>query len=127
MELYEALTLRRKAIKMSFEELCNRSGISISTLKKIFTGVTTNPAYETVRIIANAMGITTDDLTDMMDGKPANRLSSEALELARRYDALDKWGKQAIDAVMRVETERCAGLSVEDILDAADAARRITG
>lgn len=88
MELYEALSQQRKAIRMSFEELNNRTGISISTLKKIFTGVTANPAFETVRAIAYAMGITTDDLADIMREEPQARLSVEAQRLARDFDEL---------------------------------------
>ena len=120
MELHEALTLRRKTIKMSFEDLSNKTNISISTLKKVFTGITANPAYETVRAIAHAMGITTDDITDMMDGKPARRLPQEAINFARKYDSLDEWGKRAVDAIIDIEYQRCQK-SIEQLLDEAEA------
>lgn len=124
---YEIINQRKKMLGLTNAQIAERTGITLSTLDKITSGANSNPKLDTLQAIAAVIGCTLDDFSD--EAKEA-RLSPAALELAKRYDALDKWGKQAIDALLSVETERCAGQSVEDILDAADAAaesRRITG
>lgn len=106
MELFEALANRRREIKMSFEELNAVSKIPVSTLKKIFTGVTTNPPFETVRSIAYAMGITTDDIIAAMDEVLNLRPSPAALALARKYDAMDEHGRKVLDSIADLESQR---------------------
>ena len=117
MELYEALSYQRRAIKMSFEELNNKTGISVSTLKKIFTGVTSNPAFETVRTIAYAMGITTNDLTHMMREEQPRTLSLEAQRFARDFDSLSEDKKRLARGFMVLLKQSD---TVMDRLDAAD-------
>ena len=104
MELFEALSNRRKKIRMSFEELSSISGVPVSTLKKIFTGVTANPPFETVRSIAHAMGLTTDDLASSIDGHSTTELSPAAMELARSYDRLSESAQKLITAVVLFES-----------------------
>lgn len=107
MKLYEALTAHRKLIKMSFNELAERSGIPVSTLQKVFTGVTANPPFETVRSIAYAMGITTDDLTNAMKER-GGALSPAALSVAQKYDLLTAHGQKVVSAVIDLELEHSA-------------------
>lgn len=104
MELFEVLSNRRKKIRMSFEELNSASGIPVSTLKKIFTGVTANPPFETVRSIAHAMGLTTDDLIASMDGPSVADLSPAAMEVARHYDHLSESSQKLISAIVLFES-----------------------
>lgn len=106
MELFEALANRRRQIKMSFEELSTASKIPVSTLKKIFTGVTANPPFETVRCITHAMHITTDDLLASMNQSVDYGLSPEALEIARKFDSLDAHSRKVVEAVVDLEAER---------------------
>ena len=113
MELYEALANRRRQIKMSFDELSSTSNIPVSTLKKIFTGVTANPPFETVRSIAYAMGITTDDLTESMERSIDHGLSPAALEIARKFDMLDDHSKKVVIAIVDLESERVSSYAAE--------------
>lgn len=117
MELYEALSHQRRAIKMSFEELNRKTGISVSTLKKIFTGVTSNPAFETVRTIAYAMDITTDDLTNLMHENTENTLSIEAQRMGRDFDSFPEEKKRLARGFWALLKQSD---SVMDRLDAAD-------
>ena len=52
----------RKQRGITIEELSARSGVPISTLKKISAGITTNPSLDTVKAIARALDCTLDDL-----------------------------------------------------------------
>lgn len=121
MELYEALSYQRRTVKMSFEELNSKTGISVSTLKKIFTGVTSNPAFETVRTIAYAMGITTNDLTHIMRNEQSTTLSLEAQRFAREFDSLTEEKKRLARGFMALLKE-VDKASIEAKLDEADAA-----
>lgn len=118
MELFEVLANRRRQIKMSFEDLSAASKIPVSTLKKIFTGITANPPFETVRCIAYAMGITTDDVSAAMDQSVDYGLSPSALSIARKYDALDDHGKEVVEVIVDLESQR-----VERITYASEVAR----
>lgn len=107
MKLCEALSFRKRQIKMSFEELCASSGVPVSSLKKIFTGVVANPPFETIRAIAHAMGLTTDELVELMEEEKASSgLSPAAIEFARRYDRLDDHSKLVVEAVIDIELKR---------------------
>lgn len=61
MELKEQIALYRRQAGLSIEELAKRSGVPLSTVKKISAGVTKDPQVETLRAIAYAMGKTLDD------------------------------------------------------------------
>lgn len=51
----------RKQIGMSIEELSSKSGVPLSTLKKISAGITKAPQVDTLQAIAHALGKTLDD------------------------------------------------------------------
>ena len=46
-----------KKVKMTYEQLAEKSGVSVSTLKDIFRGATTGPRIATVQRIERALGI----------------------------------------------------------------------
>ncbi len=48
---------RKKALKLSLQDIANETGISISTLKDIFRGATTDPRIETVQRIEKVLGV----------------------------------------------------------------------
>lgn len=52
----ERITDLRKQVGMTIDELSIRSGIPVSTLKKISAGLTANPTLDTVKAIARALG-----------------------------------------------------------------------
>lgn len=54
----ETLKARRKALKMTFEDLSSASNIPIRTLENIFHGITRNPRTDTMKAIEHALGLT---------------------------------------------------------------------
>lgn len=62
MKHYEILAARRKELKMQYAELSEKSGVPISSAKRILTGQTPDPRIETLKSLAYAMGLTLEDL-----------------------------------------------------------------
>lgn len=52
----------RKRQHVTIEELAMRSGVPLSTVKKICAGITTNPNLDTVVALAHALDCTIDDI-----------------------------------------------------------------
>jgi len=109
MELWEALSIRRKEIGMSFDELHGKSGLSVSTLKKIMGGHVAAPSYDSIRQITSAMGLTMEELDVRIEGKKQPSVektsgvmepSHSAIAFAVAYDSLTETGKQLIDQMM---------------------------
>ena len=65
MELKEQMALYRRQAGLSIEELAKRSGVPLSTVKKISAGITKDPQVETLRAIAYAMGKTLNDFREI--------------------------------------------------------------
>ena len=56
MEIQE-IKAYMKSNKITYEELANRSGLSISTIKKIFSGISKYPRVDTMQIIEKSLGL----------------------------------------------------------------------
>lgn len=105
MKLFEALTHYRKLKKITFDELVIKTKIPKSTLQKVFTGVTANPAFEMVRTIAEALDVSINDLmaataATCVEAPP----SPAAMDLARQYDRLSEPAQQLISAIVLYES-----------------------
>jgi transcriptional regulator with XRE-family HTH domain len=61
--------LRERASKTQ-EEVAAAAGLSAATVRKIETGVVTEPGYFTVLAIASAIGATVADLAELTDIAP---------------------------------------------------------
>ena len=83
-------------------ELAQRANLTQSTVDKITSGANTNPKLDTLQRLCAVLGCTLNDLSD----QDSAVLSPEALSLARAYEALDEYGKQALQALLRVEQAR---------------------
>ena len=59
LELWKA---RKKELKLTLDDIAERTGISISTIKDIFRGATYAPRVDTVQAIENALGISDDSV-----------------------------------------------------------------
>ena len=103
MMLHELLTARRNAMNMSIDELTERSGVKKGTLTKIITGVTPSPSLENVRSIANALGMTLDDLYEAKE----KEFTPNDFDLLYKYNSLDAHGKAVVNAVLDLEYRRC--------------------
>ena len=62
-----------KANKITYDELAERSQLSISTIKKIFSGISKYPRIDTIKTIERALGLE--------NKTPPMKLSEEEQEL----------------------------------------------
>ena len=69
--------------KITYDELANRSGLSISTIKKIFSGISQYPRIDTMQAIEAALGIEEKPFTE-------KELSKEEKELALLISQLNE-------------------------------------
>ena len=93
----ERINTIRKAKGITIEELSEKSGVPISTLKKICAGITTNPNIETVKAIVKALDCKLDDLDAQKEKAPVEQgLTSEQIELLRLFDASDADGRDLL-------------------------------
>lgn len=101
MELWEALSKRRKEIGMQYTDLERESGLSISTIKKILGGHIAAPSYESVQAIAYAMNMSMAELDRMIAEQTVteNTLTTSALRIATLYDATTDQGRELFDSI----------------------------
>ncbi len=62
MKIGENIKMLRLKGKMSQDSLSKRTNLAFHTISKIESGSTPNPTIETVKKIADALGVTIDDL-----------------------------------------------------------------
>lgn len=60
----EYIKERKKELNMTTEELSKKSGVPIGTLNKILAGQTTDPKFETLKAICNALNISLTDIAN---------------------------------------------------------------
>ena len=98
MALGDRINEIRKEKKISIDELCERSGVPKGTLSKITAGITANPTLDTVRVIAQALGCTLDDLDD----SPSYKLDITVAERThiQKYRRLTDNGRATVDNVI---------------------------
>ena len=69
--------------KMTYQDIADKSGVPLSTVKRIFSGRTPDPGVTTVIAIVEAMGGTADDIqstpSDSDDGEHISPKSVEQL------------------------------------------------
>ncbi len=91
----EKIAELRKAKGMTIEDLAIKSGIPISTIKKISAGITTNPNLDTVIALARALECKLDDF----DNSPSSvYMSSRDQEHIKKYQSLNETGKDQVDS-----------------------------
>lgn len=67
--------------KMSYQDIADKSGVPISTVKRIFSGRTPDPGVTTVIAIVEAMGGTADDIQSTpSDSDSSEYISSKSIE-----------------------------------------------
>lgn len=93
----------RKSKKMKIETLSQKSGVPISTLKKILSGATKDPQIDTIKAIARALECTLEDFDDNSNLK---NYSAVEKKLIADYRKLDDYSKEVAQVVIRKELER---------------------
>ncbi len=107
MEWFERVKAIKKEKNVTTDILSERTGIAKGTLNKLLTGQTRNPAYDTIKRIAEALGTSVSYIAYGVDD------NSSYGELFEKYSKLDQKGKEAVaktvDAQLaRMENERSA-------------------
>lgn len=105
---FEIINILKKEKGLTNAQIAKLSGVTLSTLDKITSGVNTNPKLDTLQAICSVLGCT---LNDFMESPPKNKkapsLSDEAQKLVRDYEVLDSYGKQVVRMVASEEKIRC--------------------
>lgn len=100
----EMIGVFRKEKEMTLDELAEKSGVPVSTIKKISAGITTDPNLSTVQAIADALECTVDDLSNT--SRFVDTFSISERKLIKKYRSLDPYGKKAVDSVLDIEWRR---------------------
>lgn len=106
---FEIINTLKKEKGLTNAQIAKMSGVTLSTLDKITSGVNTNPKLDTLQAICKVLGCTLDDFMDNpLKNKAAPLYSSEAMRLAQDYDQkLDAWGRKAVRELADNEIARC--------------------
>lgn len=96
--------------KITYEELANRSGLSISTIKKIFSGISQYPRIDTMQAIEQALELNQAPLQWTEKEKAAGvlpnyaeNLSADEVALIDAYRAIkSEKGEQAAHAIKTI-------------------------
>ncbi len=111
----EKIGIIRKNKGITIEELSTKSGVPVSTIKKISAGITTNPNLDTVKALTRALGCTLDDLDDDIKSPPAEAegpyLTDKAYEVARAYQDADQHTKDIVCLTLRLEPDKSSSAS----------------
>lgn len=105
---YKIIAELKKKKGLTNPMISEMTGITVSTLDKITSGVNVNPKLETLQALAKVLGCTLDDFSDSPHAeRRMPEYSAEALAIAKIYDSLDAHGKRMIRLVADLEAERC--------------------
>ena len=117
----EQLKEMKRRSGLTTSAIAEQSGIPEPTLEKLFAGATKEPKLETMKQLVHFLGYSLDDLYTTskpknvlrvdfghgeMGAKKAPPLSGEAMRLAKDYDSLDRWGRQALRELAETELQR---------------------
>jgi transcriptional regulator with XRE-family HTH domain len=83
----ELINVLRKQNGLKSEELSELSGVPLGTLNKILNGQSKNPTYETVALLAKALGCTVDTFAETKTpptGEPEGGEFQEYVDLIRK-------------------------------------------
>ena len=58
---------KRKALKLDYQTLAEKAGVSLNTIKNIFRGATTDPRIETVQRIEEVLGLSQEEEPEYTD------------------------------------------------------------
>lgn len=106
MQNIETLKKRKKALKMTFDELSEKSGIARRTLLSIFQGDTPNPRIDTLQAIENALGITSqwteEEIAQGVGNHPVPLEQEELYWVDLLNRVKDKFGEKYLSAVLQM-------------------------
>ena len=92
----------KKEKKCTTKKLADMSGVPKGTLDKILSGQTKDPKIQTLVSICSVLGCEIYDILNVNK----KGISKEDATLISKYNALDSYGKNTVDAVIDAETKR---------------------
>lgn len=101
-ELFKRLQEIKTLRKLRNEDISKKSNIPISTLSKIFAGITTDPKIGTLISIAEALNISVDYL---IYGTTTN-FNADEEEIIKKYRQLNTDGKERINNMLDFEIDQ---------------------
>lgn len=106
---FEIINSIKKEKGLTNAQIAKMSGVTLSTLDKITSGVNTNPKLDTLQAICRVLGCTLNDFMDApAKSRKAPLYSSAAMQLAQDYDEkLDSWGRKQVRSTADIEIARC--------------------
>jgi len=101
---FEIINKIKKEKGLTNAQIAQMSGITLSTLDKITSGVNKNPKLDTLQAICSVLGCTLNDFADTPSGY---QLSFSEQDHIKKYRSLDDYGKEAVESVLNIEYRRC--------------------
>lgn len=102
---FEIINKLKKEKGLTNAQLAELSGVTLSTLDKLTAGINRNPKLDTLQAICRALGCHLDDFDD--DSPKDQQINELEVKLIKKYRTLDEYGKEAVDAVLNIEHNRC--------------------
>lgn len=114
METYlDRIKAQKNALKLTNEQLAERSGIPLGTLSKILAGMSDSPKLSTMIALCGALDCSVEYI---VSGTPENTnnytLSAEEIGMIEDYRRLDSWGVALVNTIIEKELERIESVDV---------------
>ncbi|MBQ8212751.1 MAG: LexA family transcriptional regulator [Clostridia bacterium] len=114
METYlDRIKAQKNALKLTNEQLAERSGIPLGTLSKILAGMSDSPKLSTMIALCGALDCSVEYI---VSGTPENTnnytLSAEEIGMIEDYRRLDSWGVALVNTIIEKERERIESADV---------------
>ena len=108
MDTYlDRIKFRKNLLKLTNEQLAERSGIPLGTLSKILAGMSDSPKLSTMIALCGALDCSVEYI---VSGEPENTnnytLTAQEIGFIEGYRKLDGWGTSLLNTVLEKELER---------------------
>jgi len=113
-QLGTLLRARRTALNLSLRQVAQLTGLTISTLSEIETGVNLSPLPDTLKLLARALGLSISDLFVVADWLPAGELPTLKPYLRAKYRDLDESAMAELERYADGLVKRYGGLGPID-------------
>jgi transcriptional regulator with XRE-family HTH domain len=97
-QLGTLLRARRAALELSLRQVAQLTGLNISTLSEIETGVNLSPLPDTLKLLAGALGLSVSDVFVATNWLPADELPTLKPYLRAKYGDLDEQAITELEA-----------------------------
>lgn len=113
-QLAESLRSHRQAAGLSMRQLALASGINVSIISRLESGVQPNPLPDTLKALARVLALPITDLFVTADWLPADELPTLKPYLRAKYRDLDERAIADIEAYANQRAQRHGGTGPVD-------------